>query len=223
MKKIYIITLLTSATLFSQTELSKTLGEFSELKVYDLINVELFKGAEDKIIISGKNTKDVSVVQRNNILKIKMKINKKFKGAETKVKIYYTSLDVIDANQGAIVSVKEPIEKYELTLKAQEGARIIASAKTKRLTVRSVTGGIVTTFGSTAKQDIDLRTGGLFFGEQMEAENTSLKIRAGGEANVRTLNILEVNIFSGGDVFIYGSPKQLKQQKVFGGRIMFKD
>ena len=70
MKKIYIITLLTSATLFSQTELSKTLGEFSELKVYDLINVELFKGAADKIIISGKNTKDVSVVQRNNILKI---------------------------------------------------------------------------------------------------------------------------------------------------------
>lgn len=223
MKKIYIITLLTSATLFSQTELSKTLGEFSELKVYDLINVELFKGAEDKIIISGKNTKDVSVVQRNNILKIKMKINKKFKGAETKVKIYYTSLDVIDANQGAIVSIKEPIEKYELTLKAQEGARIIASAKTKRLTVRSVTGGIVTTFGTTAKQDIDIRTGGLFFGDRMEAENTNLKIRAGGEANVRTLNILEVSIFSGGDVFIYGSPKQLKQQKVFGGRIMFKD
>ena len=223
MKKIYIITLLTSATLFSQTELSKTLGEFSELKVYDLINVELFKGVEDKIIISGKNTKDVSVVQRNNILKIKMKINKKFKGAETKVKIYYTSLDVIDANQGAIVSIKEPIEKYELTLKAQEGARIIASAKTKRLTVRSVTGGIVTTFGTTAKQDIDIRTGGLFFGDRMEAENTNLKIRAGGEANVRTLNILEVSIFSGGDVFIYGSPKQLKQQKVFGGRIMFKD
>ena len=223
MKKIYIITLLTSATLFSQTELTKTLGEFSELKVYDLINVELFKGEENKIIISGKNTKDVSVVQRNNVLKIKMKINKKFKGAETKVKIYYTSLDVIDANQGAIISAKETIEKYELTLKAQEGARVIASAKTKRLIVRSVTGGIVTTSGSTAKQDIDIKAGGLFFGDKMEAENTNLKIRAGGEANVRTLNVLEVNIFSGGDVFIYGSPKQLKQQKVFGGRIMFKD
>ena len=223
MKKIYIITLLASATLFSQTELTKTLGEFSELKVYDLINVDLFKGEENKIIISGKNTKDVSVVQRNNILKIKMKINKKFKGAETKVKIYYTSLDVIDANQGAIISAKEPIEKYELTLKAQEGARVIASAKTKRLIVRSVTGGIITTSGSTAKQDIDIKAGGLFFGDKMEAENTNLKIRAGGEANVRTLNVLEVNIFSGGDVFIYGSPKQLKQQKVFGGRIMFKD
>ena len=223
MKKIYIITLLTSATLFSQTELTKTLGEFSELKVYDLINVELFKGEENKIIISGKNTKDVSVVQRNNVLKIKMKINKKFKGAETKVKIYYTSLDIIDANQGAIISAKETIEKYELTLKAQEGARVIASAKTKRLIVRSVTGGIVTTSGSTAKQDIDIKAGGLFFGDKMEAENTNLKIRAGGEANVRTLNVLEVNIFSGGDVFIYGSPKQLKQQKVFGGRIMFKD
>ena len=101
MKKIYIITLLTSATLFSQTELTKTLGEFSELKVYDLINVELFKGEEDKIIISGKNTKDVSVVQRNNILKIKMKINKKFKGAETKVKIYYTHIIYYTVLDGA--------------------------------------------------------------------------------------------------------------------------
>ena len=52
MKKIYIITLLTSATLFSQTELTKTLGEFSELKVYDLINVELFKGEENKMSAS---------------------------------------------------------------------------------------------------------------------------------------------------------------------------
>jgi len=34
---------------------------------------------------------------------------------------------------------------------------------------------------------------------------------------------LDVKIFSGGDVFIYGTPKQLKQNRLFGGRVIFKE
>ena len=57
----------------------------------------------------------------------------------------------------------------------------------------------------------------------MIVENTDLDIRFGGEADVNTNNVLEVSIFSGGDVNISGTPKQLKQRKIFGGRILFKD
>ncbi|MGB0186284.1 MAG: head GIN domain-containing protein [Flavobacteriaceae bacterium] len=223
MKKLYFILLLVCTQIFAQTPITKTLGEFSELKVYDLINVDLIKSDQNKIVISGKHTQDVRIVQKNNTLKIRMKLDKMFNGEDTNVKLYYTSVDMIDANEGAIITAKDPIKQYELELKTQEGGQISAQVNTKLLIVKSVTGGAVKTVGSTKKQQLNIRTGGQYNGSKTEAQHTSLFIKAGGVAKVNTVKVLDVKIFSGGDVFIYGTPKQLKQNKLFGGRIIFKD
>ena len=223
MKKLYLLLLVVCVQTFSQTEISKTLGEFSELKVYDLINVDLIKSTENKIVVSGKNSENLNIIQKNNILKLKMQLKKKFNGKETKVKLYYSSLDIIDANQGAVVSSNGSIKQYELVLKAQEGAQIKAAVDTKLLVVKSVTGAKVSATGKSNKQEVNIRTGGVYKGANIIVENTDLDIRFGGEADVNTNNVLEVSIFSGGDVNISGTPKQLKQRKIFGGRILFKD
>ena len=223
MKKLYFISLLVCTQIFAQTPITKTLGEFSELKVYDLINVELIKSDQNKIVISGENSQDVRIVQKNNTLKIRMKLDKMFNGEDTNVKLYYTSVDKVDANEGAIITAKDPIKQYELELKTQEGGQISAQVNTKLLIVKSVTGGAVKTVGSTKKQQLNIRTGGQYNGSKTEAQHTSLFIKAGGVAKVNTVKVLDVKIFSGGDVLIYGTPKQLKQNKLFGGRIIFKD
>ena len=223
MKKLYLLLLFVCAQTFSQTEISKTLGEFSELKVYDLINVDLIKSRENKIVVSGKNSENLNIIQKNNILKLRMQLKKKFNGKETQVKLYYSSLDIIDANQGAVVSSNGSIKQYELVLKAQEGAQIKAAVDTKLLVVKSVTGAKVSATGKSNKQEVNIRTGGVYKGANIIVENTDLDIRFGGEADVNTNNVLEVSIFSGGDVNISGTPKQLKQRKIFGGRILFKD
>ena len=222
-KRYFIMLLLFNINMYSQETTTRTLGEFEEIKVYDLINVELIKSKENKITISGKHAQDVSVKQKNNTLKIKMKLKKMFSGSETNVKVYYSSLDVIDANQGAVVTSIDPIKQYELKLKAQEGAYILANAETKILEIKSVTGGTIETEGMTSKQKVKITTGGIYKGSKLLAENTDLDIKTGGKADVNTKKVLDIKIFSGGDVFIYGTPKQLKQRKVFGGRIMFKD
>ena len=222
-KRYFIMLLLFNINMYSQETTTRTLGEFEEIKVYDLINVELIKSKENKITISGKHAQDVSVKQKNNTLKIKMKLKKMFSGSETNVKVYYRSLDVIDANQGAVVTSIDPIKQYELKLKAQEGAYILANAETKILEIKSVTGGTIETEGISSKQKVKITTGGIYKGSKLLSENTDLDIKTGGKADVNTKKVLDIKIFSGGDVFIYGTPKQLKQRKVFGGRIMFKD
>lgn len=223
MKKLYFILLLVCTQIFAQTPITKTLGEFSELKVYDLINVSLIKSDQNKIVISGEHAQDVRIVQKNNTLKIRMKLDKMFNGEDTNVKLYYTSVDKVDANEGAIIIAKDPIKQYELELKTQEGGQISAQVNTKLLIVKSVTGGVVNTVGYTEKQQLNIRTGGQYNGSKTEAQHTSLFIKAGGVAKVNTVKVLDVKIFSGGDVLIYGTPKQLKQNKLFGGRIIFKD
>lgn len=223
MKHLQIVLFIVCTQLFSQTATTKTLGEFSELKVYDLINTELIKASENKIVVSGTNSENISIAQKNGTLKIRMKLKHKFNGAETQVKIYYTGIDVIDANEGSFIFSKDIIKQYEILLKAQEGSKILVNTDTKRLIVKSITGSNITTKGTSENQDITIRTGGVYKGANNTVENTDLNIKAGGEAAVRTLNVLDVNIFAGGDVFIYGTPKQLKQKKIFGGRIIFKD
>jgi hypothetical protein len=223
MKHLNLILFIVCTQLFSQTPTTKTLGEFSELKVYDLINVELIKASENKIIISGANSNNINIIQKNSTLKIRMKLKYKFNGAETQVKIYYTDIDIIDANEGSFVFSKDIIKQYEIVLKAQEGSQISVKTETKQLIVKSVTGSTITTTGISENQDITIRTGGVYKGGSNTVENTDLSIKAGGEAAVKTTNVLDIKIFSGGDVHIYGTPKQLKQKKIFGGRIIFKD
>jgi hypothetical protein len=223
MKHLNLILFIVCTQLFSQTPITKTLGEFSELKVYDLINVELIKASENKIIISGANSNNINIIQKNSTLKIRMKLKYKFNGAETQVKIYYTDIDIIDANEGSFVFSKDIIKQYEIVLKAQEGSQISVKTETKQLIVKSVTGSTITTTGISENQDIKIRTGGVYKGGSNTVENTDLSIKAGGEAAVKTTNVLDIKIFSGGDVHIYGTPKQLKQKKIFGGRIIFKD
>jgi hypothetical protein len=207
----------------AQVPITKSLGEFSELKVYDLINVELIQSTENKIEITGENTSSVSVVQKNNLLKIKMDFNKPFNGNKTFVKLYYTKIDTIDVNEGAKVVSTTPFKQYELELKTQEGASISVEADLKLLSIKSVTGGTIKVKGNTQSQNINIRTGGIYDGATLQAENTKIKIKAGGEANVNSSELIEVIIVAGGNLIIHGNPKTVNQKNIIGGRVIYKD
>ena len=207
----------------SQTPVSKSIGDFSELKVYDLINVELVESNENKIEITGEETSNVLIVQKNDVLKIKMVLNKPFNGKRTFVKLFYKKVDIIDVNEGAKVVSKSLFKQYELELKAQEGGEISVITDTKLLSIKTVTGGIINASGTTDSQNIIIRTGGVYEGSSLQALNSEIKIKAGGVADVKSSELIEVRIVAGGDLIIHGKPKNIKQTKIVGGRIIYKD
>ena len=207
----------------SQTPVSKSIGDFSELKVYDLINVELVESNENKIEITGEETSNVLIVQKNDVLKIKMVLNKPFNGKRTFVKLFYKKVDIIDVNEGAKVVSKSLFKQYELELKAQEGGEISVITDTKLLSIKTVTGGIINASGTTDSQNITIRTGGVYEGSSLQALNSEIKIKAGGVADVKSSEHIEVRIVAGGDLIIHGKPKNIKQTKIVGGRIIYKD
>jgi len=207
----------------SQTPVSKSIGDFSELKVYDLINVELVESNENKIEITGEETSNVLIVQKNDVLKIKMVLNKPFNGKRTFVKLFYKKIDIIDVNEGSKVVSKSLFKQYELELKTQEGGEISVITDTKLLSIKTVTGGIINASGTTDSQNITIRTGGVYEGSSLQALNSEIKIKAGGVADVKSSELIEVRIVAGGDLIIHGKPKNIKQTKIVGGRIIYKD
>ena len=219
--KLFVSALLVLSTLtsFSQKPIEKTIGEFTELKVYDLIEVEMIKSNENKVIISGKNNEDVLVNNKNGKLKIKMNLESIFNGDDTKVELYYTNVDVIDGNEGSKIHSKDVIKQFELDLKTQEGAEITAVLKTSYANFRAVTGGTIIITGSSKNQDISIYTGGVFNGEEFITERTEVSVNAAGEAYINATVRAEVRVKAGGDVFIYGNPKEVDESRVLGGRI----
>lgn len=214
---------LISYSVLAQKEIEKTVGEFTELKVYDLINVELIKSDEDKVVITGKNKNDVIVNNKNGTLKIKMKLEEAFDGANTNVKLYYTSIDAIDANEGATISSADTIEQFEIDLTAQEGGKIQVKIDVKYLNVRAVTGANIEASGKAKYQDISIYTGGNYNGEDLKTEFTEVSIRAAGEAYIHATKKVTAKVRAGGDIFIYGNPEEINESRVLGGRIKRMD
>lgn len=214
-----LFAILITAFAGAQNTVEKTVGEFSTLKVYDLIEVKMIKSDTDRLVITGKNTKDVNIVNKNGTLKIKMKFEEIFDGNNTTVTLYYTKVDVIDANEGAYITVDNTIEQFEIDLQSQEGATIKADLKVTYTNIRAVTGGVVETSGSSKNQDVILYTGGVYKGENCTTENTDVAIRVAGEAHINATEGVDIKIRAGGDVYIYGDPKKVDESRVFGGRI----
>jgi hypothetical protein len=220
MKKIiFLLSIALSFSLSAQDTIEKTIGEFSTVKVYDLINIKMIKSDENKAVIAGDNRKDVQIINKNGKLKIRMNLEESYDGNDTVVKLYYTSVEVIDANEGAKITVENPIEQFEIDLKTQEGGEITAQLKTTYANMRAVTGGIINVSGTSKNQDISIYTGGVFNGEDFKTEQTEVSINAGGEAYIYASEYVDVRIKAGGDVYIYGDPKTVDENRVLGGRI----
>lgn len=224
MKKIItLLVILGTSNAFAQKTIEKQIGEFSELKVYDLIDVELIQSDINKIIISGENRNDVVVNNKNGKLKIKMSLEEIFDGSDTKVKLYYTTVDVIDANEGATIHSGDTIKQFEMDLKAQEGGSIKVNLDVNYLNIKAVTGGVIETTGKSKNQDVTILTAGIYKGSELLTERSEVSINAAGEAFIHASKVADVKIRAGGDVFIYGNPETVNESRVLGGRIKRMD
>ena len=223
MKKINFIIIITfNFLVFSQSTIEKPIGEFSKLKVFSFVNVELIKSTENKVEISGKESRNVSITQENNTLKIRMSLDKYLSGNDVLVKLYYIKINSIEVYGGAKVASPQIIKQYELELKAKEGGEIKTEVDTNVLTVKSVTGGKVQAYGTTKSQNIKINTGGIYMGQNLKAESSKVEIKAGGKADVKSNDFTGVKILAGGVLTIYGTTKELKQSTIIGGKIYYK-
>lgn len=135
-----------------------------------------------------------------------MKFERTFDGTKTFVAAHYTTLEVIDGNEGAKIVGNELIEQDKIELRVQEGAILKIGLDVKNLEVRSVSGGIIETKG-----------------KELISKDTKVKIRAAGEADINASESVDARITAGGDIYIYGNPKNVKKKQTFGGRIEIKN
>lgn len=208
----------------SQTKVTQNLGDFTELKVYNGIELELIKSSDQKIEITGEKSEMVKIKNVDKTLKLTLPFSlnpeKNAADGQILIKLFYnTTIDVIDANEGATITGKE-INQDKLVVNAQERAFINLVVNTKELAVRTSSGGIVKLTGTTDNQQVDVDLYGVYNGYNLTAKQTSdVKAGTGAKAEIAAGEKLSAKVSFGGSIFYKGNPELIKDKKVIGGII----
>lgn len=210
------MTMLASA----QTIITKKLGEFTTIKVFNGINLELVKSTENKIIITGQKAEKVTVKNKNNTLKVALKFPETTADGKVRVTVYYESiLQVIDANEGATVTGKGIVQP-QVEIKAQEGAFINMVVNVKHLKVKSTSGAVIKLSGSTKNQTVEANLGGMYHGYKLKVSDLNyVRAGSGSKVEVQSGETLDAKVSFGGSIFYKGTPEVFKDKKVIGGVI----
>ncbi len=203
----------------AQDDREVIIDDFHTIKAFDLINVQLVKSNENKLVIKGADANDVTYVFKDGLLKLRMETDKIFDGDNTYVIVYYTSVKTIDANEGSKIYAKDISGQDSVEIRTQEGASVMAAVDLNNVEVRAVTGGIVELTGKAIKQNVVVNTGGIVENNNLITESTDVKVQAGGEVTVHATRAVDVLVRAGGDVLVTGNPKSVNQKTTLGGTI----
>lgn len=218
MKKLVVIAMILMAQILI-AQVTKNLGDFDSLKVFDRLNVELIPSSENKIEIKGERSNEVEVVNKNGELKIRMSLKKLLKGEEITAKLYFKKLESIDGSEGSYIICDDVFKQTSMEITSKEGAEIKLKLDVKKTKIKAVTGGIIKLSGEATNQDVSIGTGGIVEADSLKTSQTTVSITTGGEASVRASELVDAKVRVGGTITIFGSPKQINKKTVLGGTI----
>jgi hypothetical protein len=222
MKKLVIIAI-AFAMQTSIAQVTKKLGDFNTVKVFDKLNVKLISGSENKVIITGVREQEVEVVNNNGELKLRMPFPKLLSGNDIKIQLYYKYIEGIDVNEGAYVSSDETFDATIMDLSAREGAEMHLNLDVNKVNIKAVTGGIIVLEGKASNQDVVIMTGGILESKDLVTDQTTISVSAGGNAEIYATVLVDAKVKAGGSVFVYGNPKQINKKTILGGTIEEKN
>lgn len=214
-----LLLILLFSTFLSQAQTIR-LGQFDEIKVFDGLRVTIIPSEVDSLVVEGENKEYLSVKNKNGRLYLRMKLRKKLSGFNTTIALFTsTPLEVIDANEGAFVSCQDVLFQSSIILKTQEGAEIDALLDVQKVSTKTISGGIVNLKGAAVIQNHRISAGGIVNGANLDSEQVTVKVKAGGKASIKASELVEANVSFGGSIRIYGDPKKTIKKIAVGGSI----
>ena len=206
-------------TVYGQ-EISKELSDFNEVKVFNGVEVVLIPDRENRIVVSGEGMEKVKFALVENRLEIRLSLENIWSEEDTQIQVYFRTLQVIDANENSRIQVNGELLGANLVFRAQEGASITAKIDAIKQNSKAVTGGQVYLQGKAKSQEIEINTGGQFYGRNLLTQETRVSITAGGKAEVNAEGYCNASAKLGGTIYIYGNPEEMDQKTSLGGSIL---
>ena len=222
MKKFVIIVFVFLCQIAS-AQVTRNLGDFDQVKVFDKINVKLIAASENKIVVTGTRADELETVNKNGELKIRMPFPKLLSGEDITVKLYFKNLESIAVSEGSYVSSENDFKQTSLDLNAKSGGEIKLTIVVDKVSVKVNSGGIVSLFGTAENQEVVITSGGILNAKELATSQTTISVAAGGKSEIHASILVDAKVRAGGSIFIYGKPKQINKEVFIGGTILEKN
>lgn len=217
MKNIVYSLLLMNLLAYSQTE--KNVGDFTKVTSFDQIDVTLIPSSENKVILDGSGSEEVELVNKNGDLKIRLPLTKLLSGDNISATVYYKKIDAVEANEGSRIACESVLKTTSFSIIAKEGSSIKLKLNVSKLNAKIANGSTVTVSGTSKNQDILINSGGIFEGEKLKTQQTTISVNAGGDASIFATELVDAKVRAGGDILVYGNPTNINQKTIAGGSI----
>ena len=219
MKKLALIIIVLVST-FSRAQVTRNVGDFTKISVFDKMQIELIQSDENKIVLDGVNAAEVEVVNKNGTVKLRLPLVKFLSGQQIEAKIYYTSLNSIMAAEGSKVTANSQVKAEGLTIETKEGSQIQLELDVEKLIIKAYTGSELNLTGITHDLDALINTGADLKAKELTVQHALVNVNTGGIASVTAKEYMSVKVVAGGSVFVYGNPTKLTQSVTAGGSII---
>jgi len=216
----FLLVLLTTKWLFAQ---EKKVGDFTKVTAFDQIDVMLIPSDENKVILNGSGSDEVELINKNGELKIRMPITKMFSGDNISATVYYTKLNAVEANEGSRIASETVVAAEDFDIVTKEGSVIELTLEVKNLTVKMNDGSKINLKGKAKSQDVLLNSGSIYKAEKLQTTSATITSNAGAEGFIRASNLVNAKCRAGGQVTVYGNPKQIDKKIIAGGKIYEKE
>ena len=221
MRKIIYLIVFVSLSAFSQGNTDRDLGDFSDVSVYDGINLEIVKSEENRVEIRGNNTKFVVVKNKNGDLKIRLNLEKRFSGDRTKVTLFYKTLYSLTSHEGANVFSKDTIKQADLNLKASTGSRQNLTLDLNTLGTTAATGASIILSGDVEYHDTSASTGAEINAIKLMTTETYANATTGGILEITTSKDLEASSKVGGIINVHSKTEKITEKIAMGGTVNY--
>ena len=219
--KILLAILLITQGMFSQNENNRKIGDFKILKAYDLVNIELIRAEENYAEVTGEHSNNIVIKNKNGELKVRMGLERRFRGANTKVKIFYNNIDKIYVHEGVFIFSKDTITQEDIYVKADEGARVAFILNTSTLSTNTSSGARMDLQGKTQYHRAKVNTGGELKASRLETDETEVFLTTGAVADVFAKNTLGANVRAGGTINVHSKTKKIVENILVGGIVNY--
>lgn len=205
----------------SQAQVTKDMGDFSEIRTTNRIKVELIPSSESKVVLDSKDESNITLVNKNGKLAIKNTLKELVSDSDYKVsvKVYYKNLNSIEAESGSYVFNTKTIDSNSLKISSSSGSQVHLKVKTKTLEAKVFAGANITLEGSGTTGILIGTAGGVIDASKLILEDATATVNAGGKIEVKAKNNVEATTRAGGYINIYGNPKTVTEKTTAGGTI----
>lgn len=227
MKKIVYSLLFVSSIALGQVE--KKVENFTKIKILDKMEVRLVHSNEASVIIDGIDENDesgekvVELISKNGELQVKRTPTKLESGEDVSITINYKNINVIEVDNGTIITSDTSIKTPSLTILAKESSEVRLPLEVEKLSCRVESSATIALEGKAKKQDIVAKSGGIYEAEYFVTEETTIISDAGDHAYINATNFVMANSCNNGSITIFGKPIQIYQNRSEGGTIKEED